>query len=254
MKIITCCKIVPNEELINVLSDRKLSFDNVPNKISAYDLNALEAAKNLVKKVKGEIVALTVGHKASIENSKIQKDILSRGINELNIVPDDEHKYIDSLETAKALAEAIKSIKDFDLILFGTGSSDMYTQVVGTQVGVLLNLPTLSNVINIEIKNDVLEVSRGVGNTVETFEVPMPAVLSVSSEMNTPSVPSMMDIMKAGKKPVNRIDVNLNELKSSIEILEELAPNEEERRCQIIEGDDDEAVEKLITFLKKEAL
>lgn len=254
MKIITCCKVVPNEELIKVLPSRELSFDNVPNKISAYDLNALEAGKRLAKETKGQVVALTVGNEATLKNSKIQKDILSRGMNELNIVANDNHKYIDSLETAKAIAKSIEEIKEFDLVLFGTGSSDLYTQAVGTQVGALLNLPVLSNVINIVVNGDVLEVQRAVGSSVETFEVPMPAVLSVSSEINTPSVPSMMDIMKAGKKPVNTLEINLDELKSSVEVLEELAPEEQERRQEIIEGDDDETIDTLVTFLKKEAL
>lgn len=254
MKIITCCKVVPNEELINVLPSRELSMENVPSKISAYDLNALEEGKKLARSTKGEVIALTVGSKDTLENSKIQKDILSRGVNELTIVKDDDHKYVDSLETAKALAKSIEEMEDYDLILFGTGSSDLYTQAVGSQVGALLGLPCLSNVIAIEVKDDVLEVQRALGNSVETFEVPMPAVLSVSSEINTPSVPSMMEIMKAGKKPINTLEPDLSDLKSSVEVLEELAPEAQERRQEVIEGDDDEAIDALVAFLKKEAL
>ena len=47
MKIITCCKVVPDEEQIKVLPNRELALDDVPAKISQYDLNALEAAKKL---------------------------------------------------------------------------------------------------------------------------------------------------------------------------------------------------------------
>ena len=41
MKIITCCKVVPDEEQIKVLPNRELALDDVPAKISQYDLNAL---------------------------------------------------------------------------------------------------------------------------------------------------------------------------------------------------------------------
>ena len=51
----------------------------------------------------------------------------------------------------------------------------------------------------------------------------------------------MRDIMQAGKKPV-------------ASTLEQLAPEQQERRQEIIEGDNEEAVDALVAFLKKEAL
>ena len=58
MKIITCCKVVPDEEQIKVLPNRELALDDVPAKISQYDLNALEAAKKLSAETKGSVTAL----------------------------------------------------------------------------------------------------------------------------------------------------------------------------------------------------
>ncbi|CAG7839862.1 electron transfer flavoprotein subunit alpha [Clostridium novyi B str. ATCC 27606] len=255
MKTITCCKVVSNEEFINVLPSHELSFDNVPTKISDYDLNALEAGKKLARETKGSLTALSIGKSSVLDSSKIQKDILSRGANELTLVVDDSLELLDSLETAKAITKAIQEIGEYDLVLFGTGSSDLYAQSVGTQVGAMLNVPTLNNVISIVVKEDnLLEVKRALGNSVETFEVTMPAVLSVSSEINVPSIPSMIEIMKAGKKPVNKLTLDFTDLKSSVEIMEELAPEQQERRKEIIEGDDDEAINALVAFLKKEAL
>ena len=77
----------------------------------------------------------------------------------------------------------------------------------------------------------------------------MPAVLSVSSDINTPSVPSMRDIMKAGKKPIYVQELPLD-MTSSTEQLSQLAPDQKERRMQIVEGDNAEAVEELLQFLK----
>ncbi|KEI01131.1 electron transfer flavoprotein subunit alpha [Clostridium botulinum C/D str. BKT2873] len=255
MKTITCCKIVSNEEFINVLPSRTLSFDDVPNKISDYDLNALEAGKQLARETKGSLTALSIGKSSTLDSSKIQKDILSRGANELTLVVDDSIELLDSLETAKAITKAVEEMGEYDLILFGTGSSDLYSQSVGTQVGAMLNVPTLSNVISITVKKDnLLEVKRALGNRVQTFEIAMPAVISVSSEINVPSIPSMIEIMKAGKKPVNKLTPDFSNLKSSVEIIEELAPEQQERRKEVIEGDDDESIDALVTFLKKEAL
>ncbi len=254
MKIVACCKIVPDEELIQVLPSRELSMANTPWKISQYDLNALEAGKRLSAETQGTMSVLSVGNKAALEPTKIRKDILSRGADDLNVVIDDSRDYGDSLQTAKALASALQSMDGVELVLCGTGSSDMYAQEVGIQVGALLDWPSVNNVTNITVKGDVLEVERTLEEGVEILEVTMPCVLSVASEINTPSVPAMRDIMRAGKKPVNALSPALDSAVASLTVVEQLAPEQQERRQQVIEGDGEEAVDALVAFLKKEVL
>lgn len=251
MKIITCCKIVPNEEGITVLPNRELSMANAPLAISQYDLNAMESGKQLAAETKGSMVALSIGASASLENTKIRKDILSRGADELNLVMDDEHDYSDSLQTAKALAAALKGM-EYDLVLCGAGSADLYAQEVGIQAGTILDLPVVNNVTGIKVASDnTLEVERTLEDEVEVLEVTLPAILSVSSEINVPAVPSMRDIMKAGKKPVNVLSIE-TDIVPSTSILEQLAPEQQERRQEVVEGDNEEAVDALVSFLRKE--
>lgn len=252
MKIIACCKIVPNEEGITVLPNRELSMDNAPLAISQYDLNAMESGKKLAAETKGSMIALSIGATAPLENTKIRKDILSRGADELHLVMDDDHAFSDSLQTAKAIAAALKAMDSYDVILCGAGSSDLYSQEVGIQVGTLLDIPVVNNVTGIKVASEnTLEVERTLEEEIEVLEVALPAVLSVSSEINVPSVPNMRDIMKAGKKPVNVIEIN-EELASTTDILEQLAPQQQERRQEVVEGDNEEAVDALVQFLRKE--
>ena len=254
MKIIACCKVVPDEELIKVLPSRQLSLDETPTKISQYDLNALEAGKKLKADTGAVLTVLSIGSSAYLEPTKIRKDILSRGADDLKLIIDDSIAFEDSLQTAKAIAGAVKEIGDADLILCGTGSSDLYTQVTGVQAGTLLGYPTINNVTDIRIVNDgTIEVERTLENSVEVFSVALPAVLSVSSEINTPGVPTMKEIMSAGKKPVNVL-ASVGDNTASASILSELVPEQQDRRQEIIEGDNDEAVDALVAFLKKEAL
>lgn len=252
MKIIACCKIVPNEEGIVVLPNRELSTENAPLAISQYDLNALESGKKLAAETKGSMTALSIGSSSALENTKIRKDVLSRGADELSLVIDDEHAFTDSLQTAKAIAAALKATEAYDVVLCGAGSADLYAQEVGIQVGTLLDLPVVNNVTGITAASETtLEVERTLDNEVEVLEVTLPAVLSVSSEINVPAVPSMRDIMKAGKKPVNVLAIDA-ELPSSTTVLEQLAPEQQDRRQEIVEGDNEEAVDALVQFLKKE--
>ena len=251
MKIIVCCKVVPNEEELQVLPSRELGFDGVPWKISQYDLNALESGKQLAAGG-GSMTALSIGSTEALGSSKIQKDILSRGPDSLKLVLDDSKPFQDSLQTAKAIAGAVQAAGDYDLVLCGMGSSDLYFQEVGVQVGALLGLPAVNNVTGITPAGEgVLHVERTLENEVEVLEVPLPAVLSVSSEINVPSVPAMRDIMKAGKKPVEKLDCpDCGE--PSLRTLEQLAPEQQERRQELVEGDGEEAVDALVRFLKKE--
>ena len=251
MKIIVCCKVVPNEEELQVLPNRELGFNGVPWKISQYDLNALESGKQLAAGG-GSMTALSIGSTEALGSSKIQKDILSRGPDSLKLVLDDSKPFQDSLQTAKAIAGAVQAAGDYDLVLCGMGSSDLYFQEVGVQVGALLGLPAVNNVTGITpVGEGVLHVERTLENEVEVLEVPLPAVLSVSSEINVPSVPAMRDIMKAGKKPVDKLDCpDCGE--PSLKTLEQLAPEQQERRQELVEGDGEEAVDALVRFLKKE--
>lgn len=254
MKIIACCKVVPDEEQIKVLPNRELSLEEVPFKISQYDLNALEAAKKLSAETQGSVTALSIGSTTALDTTKIRKDILSRGANDLKLVISDDHSFEDSLEAAKALAAAIRAQEGTELILCGTGSSDFYNQVTGVQLGALLEWPTVNNVTSIKPNGDTVLVERTLGDSTEVFEITLPAVLSVSSEINVPTVPAMRDIMQAGKKPVEVLAPDLSDLAAAASTLEQLAPEQQERRQEIIEGDNEEAVDALVAFLKKEAL
>lgn len=84
MKIITCFKLVPEEQDIVVTPEYTLNFDNADAKISQFDLNAIEAASQLATD-DDEIAALTVGG-SLLQNSKVRKDVLSRGPHSLYLV------------------------------------------------------------------------------------------------------------------------------------------------------------------------
>lgn len=71
MKIITCFKLVPEEQDITVTPEHSLNFDRAEAKISQFDLNAIEAAAQLAGGG-DEIAALTVGG-SLLQNSKSAK-------------------------------------------------------------------------------------------------------------------------------------------------------------------------------------
>lgn len=147
------------------------------------------------------MTALSVGGKA-LTNAKGRKDVLSRGPDELIVVIDDQFEQALPQQTASALAAAAQKA-GFDLILCGDGSSDLYAQQVGLLVGEILNIPAVNGVSKIiSLTADTLTVERELEDETETLSIPLPAVVAVSTDINSPQIPSMKAILGAAKKPV----------------------------------------------------
>lgn len=253
MDIIVCYKVIPEEQDMSVLPDRTLSFEDAELKMGQYDLNAVEEGVRLVEKVGGKVSALTIGGEQAV-NSKLKKDILSRGPDELYTVIDNSLENADSYLTAQAIAAAVKKMDQFDLILCGEGSSDLYDQQVGIQLGEILNIPILNGISKITPKGDKVKVERTLESEIEVIEVTLPAVLSVSTDINVTRVPSMKDILSAGRKPSTSWkldDLDLKETNKNVETLSTLVPEQVDREQVIIEGDDEDQLTELFDHISK---
>ncbi|MEQ4911921.1 electron transfer flavoprotein FixA [Proteus terrae] len=254
MNIITCYKSVPDEQDITVNSaDSSLDFSRANTKISQYDLNAIEAANQLKSQLDGiQITAMSVGGKA-LTNAKARKDVLSRGADELVVVVDDQFEASLPYQTAVALAAAATK-KGYDLILCGDGSADLSSQQVSLLVGELLNVPAINGINKIvSLSNDSITVERELENEIETLIIPLPAVIAVSTDINTPQIPSMKAILGAAKKPVQQwsvADLGLDAITARSE-QKVAAPKQKVRQRIIIEGDGDDQIAELAEHLRK---
>lgn len=242
MRIIVCYKCVPDDQQISIRSDRMLDLSSAQLAIGRYDLEAVEAAMKLPGE--NEVYVLTVAGDAA-DNSKLRKAILSRGPLKQYAVRDRAMEASDSFRTAAVLRSAIEQIGDVDLVLCGEGSEDMYSQQVGPLLGTLLKWPTLNAVSGIEVKEGNIIVERSLESCTEVIELKLPAVISVCAGIEVPRIPSMRDILAAGKKPYEIWDADeLCDTDSCIETLSILAPEAVERRREIISGADEDGIER----------
>ncbi|QXY84365.1 electron transfer flavoprotein FixA [Salmonella bongori] len=254
MKIITCYKCVPDEQDIAINNaDGTLDFSKADSKISQYDLNAIEAACQLKQQLgDAQVVAMSVGGKA-LTNAKGRKDVLSRGPDELIVVIDDQFEQALPHHTATALAAAAQK-SGFDLLICGDGSSDLYAQQVGLLVGEALNIPAINGVSKIlSLTDSTLTVERELEDEVETLSIPLPAVIAVSTDINTPQIPSMKAILGAAKKPVqvwSPADIGLNSV-PAYSVQQVAAPKQRERQRVVIEGDGEEQIAAFVENLRK---
>ncbi|KGA57407.1 electron transfer flavodomain protein [Proteus vulgaris] len=254
MNIITCYKSVPDEQDITINSaDGSLDFSRANTKISQYDLNAIEAANQLKTQLDGiQITAMSVGGKA-LTNAKARKDVLSRGADDLVVVVDDQFEASLPYQTAVALAVAATK-KGYDLILCGDGSADLSSQQVSLLVGEILNIPAINGINKIvSLSNDSITVERELENEIETLTIPLPAVIAVSTDINTPQIPSMKAILGAAKKPVQQwsvTDLSLDVITARSE-QKVATPKQKVRQRIIIEGDGDDQIAELAEHLRK---
>ncbi len=137
------------------------------------------------------------------EATKGIKDALSRGMDQSYFIADPSFKDLEPAQTASVLAEVIRSrITSYDLILCGEGSSDLYAQQIGPRLAEALGIPCLSFVQKLTLEGAQIRAERRVEEGIEVVAVPLPAVVTVLPEINTPRIPGVKDTLMASKKPV----------------------------------------------------
>ena len=248
VKIAVAFKVVPDDQDIQVASDGTLDFSKAKGTVSTYDLNALEAAAQLAAANPGSTVtAVTVGA-ASIDDSKLKKNVLARGVDDLVMVADDALAALDTAGTAEELA-AIVGEGGFDLILCGDGSADEYAQQVDVQLAARLGVPSVNAVTAIKAEGDSMVVERTLEDVVETVEVPLPAVVSVAPDIAVPRIPGMKDILAAGKKP-SSVNAASDVEAAVVDVVETKAPQQAERKMEMLDASVDGDLEKFAAALK----
>jgi electron transfer flavoprotein beta subunit len=153
----------------------------------------------------------------------------------------------------------VRKIGQFDLILGGDTSLDSFSGLVGSRLTELLGLPQMSSVRKLSVEGDTIVAERALEDSSETVKAKMPAVVTVTREINQPRIPSLMMIMKASKKEIVKwtltdIGVQKEKITSKIEVLEVLAPKMERKKI-IIKGETmQEIAEKLAKALIQEGV
>jgi electron transfer flavoprotein beta subunit len=251
MKIIVCAKqVVDVSEMKIDPTTKKPILQGVPQKISDIDKNAMEEAIKIKEKNGGKIVVVTVGPANAKEKIK---ELLAMGADEGILVTSPE-KY-DYHVVSSLLAEAIKKIGEYDIVLCGEASIDMFSGQVGPRVAGLLNLPQITYAQSVKAEKDKVTAERNMGDKAVTTESTYPVLITVTKEINEPRLPSLMQILGAANKPIN--EWTADSLKSGIKpIVEtiELKGVPMTRKNIVYQNSVDESVGKLVDSLTKEGV
>ncbi|MEN6319063.1 MAG: electron transfer flavoprotein subunit beta/FixA family protein [Syntrophaceae bacterium] len=247
--IISCFKWVVDEAYIRRGSSGNLDFSSVDYKIGEYDRNAIEEAVRLKETLGGSAIGITVGLP---EGTKGVKDALSRGCDQTYFIADTSFASLEPSQTAAILGEVIEShIQQFDLIICGEGSSDLYAQQVGPRLAEKLGIPCISFVQKISLDGGQLMAERRVEEGIEVIAAPLPALVTVLPDINIPRIPGVKDTLMASKKPV--VTVKKDELQPLGEpCLQTLSmtASRMERTCEKF-GTDTAEIARFVVSLRK---
>ncbi len=201
MNIVVCVKYVPDAQGDRTFdeTDRTTDRANVEGLLSELDEYAVEEALKLVEAAEGEVTVLTVGPPAAADAIK---KALQMGAHKGVHVVDDAIHGSDAPGTSLILAEAVKKIGAVDLVLTGMTSTDGTMGVVPAMLAERLGLPQVTFASELTVGDGSVTIRRDDDSASETIESALPALVSVTDQINEPRYPSFKGIMAAKKKPV----------------------------------------------------
>lgn len=239
-------------------SSKTLVTQGVPRVISEADKNAIEEAVRLKEKHGGKAIAITMGLP---EAKEALRESMAMGVDESYLLTDAGFEGSDSHAIANALVAAIQKIVNYDLIICGDYSEDLYQFQVASRVAEMLNLPHVMYCVKLSWENGKIVAERDLDDERQIVEAPVPALVSVSREINEPRLPTLMAIMAASKKALTTwtgADLGLSpeELGYDGSLTETLRTTVTtgERKRQRFEGDPSDAAKKLAGALFEEGV
>jgi len=257
MEIYVLVKQVPDPEaIVKVKSDLELEIEN-KYFTSFFDEIAVEAGLKLKEKFGGKVTVLT------LDNRRV--DALRRGISmgadEAIQITDPSLEGSDPFAVARTLATYLID-KSFDLILAGRQAMDDDAGIVGPAVAECLGIPHVNSMIGLDVDalGKVAKVTREVENGKEILTCPLPALFTCQKGLNSPRIPQVMNVMKAMKAQIKKVDLaslGLNPADVGSQALrvkvQKYLPPPKRPPVKMIKEDFPENVKILVKLLREEA-
>jgi electron transfer flavoprotein alpha subunit len=185
VKIVCLVKQVPRADTINFDPETKtLRREGVPLLLNPFDAGAVVEAVDLKGRVGGEVIAMTMGPPQA---GDALRTCLALGADRCIHLSDRVFAVADTLGTSRTLALAIQKESGVDLVLCGRKTVDSETWQVPPETAAFLGWPHLTSVVDIELADGRVRATRETDAGYETYELELPAVLSLVSALETES-------------------------------------------------------------------
>src|SRR5208283_3217519 len=227
-------------------------------RINGTDKNAVEEAVRLREKHGGRVITITMG---STNSQDILRETLAMGADEAVLLCDDAFEGSDPHATVTVLEAAITKILDYDLIICGAYSDDMYAFQIGPRIAEVCNLPQITYATRIIIEGRRVIAERDIEFENQTVEAKLPCLITVLPELNEPRRPSSDDWTTASSKSItvwDAADLSLTEDEvgfngSLIDVLRSTRFSVSKKPVAL-QGEEQEVIGKIVDVLKREGV
>ncbi len=250
MKIAVCIKQVPTREWQPRLNDTGawIREQDASFEMNEPDAYALEEGLRLKEKHGGEVVVCSAG---PARVAQVLREALARGADRAIHVEDDRLANADAFVVGSALASAMRD-EQFDLVLTGLQSDDQGLAQTGVVLAELLGVPHATIVMEVQVADGGLRVKRELeGGWFQWVAMPLPAVLTIQSGINTLRYATLKGIMAAKKKEIRKAAAPAG-LEARTQILNLYVP-QKAKHTEMIGGSPAEAARELVRRLREDA-
>ena len=206
VEVLVCVKRVPatGGRIVLTADEQEIDTKYLGFTVSPHEECAVEEAVRMVEAHGGSSTVLTLGPAAAEEQLR---DAMAVGVDRAILLETDGREW-SPIATAEAIVTAVRAQEaagvEFDLLLFGNEAADTGDFQVGVRVAVALDLPCVTGVKALEVRDGTAVARREADGGWEVFEVPLPAVVTVKEGINLPRYPSVPGRLRARKKEVER--------------------------------------------------
>ncbi|CAI8982401.1 Electron transfer flavoprotein subunit beta [Brevibacillus sp. IT-7CA2] len=252
MNIVVVLKQTFDTEEKIVIQNGQISEDGVEFIINPYDEYAVEEAIKLKEDHGGEVTVISVGPDRS---ESALRTALAMGADKAVLV-DDESLFGDEFTIAKVLAAVAKKV-GFDIIIGGQMAVDSGAGQGGPRLAEELGINHVSTAVKLAVDGTNVRVERDVEGDLEVVETSLPVLITAQQGLNEPRYPSLPGIMKAKKKPLDRLGaddlgITADEVKAKTEIVDQTLPPKKQAG-RILSGELAAQTSELVQLLRNEA-
>jgi electron transfer flavoprotein beta subunit len=176
-----------------------VELSNVKMSMNPFDEIAVEEVVRMKEKgIVQEIVAVSIGPSKSQETIRTA---LSMGADRGLLIETPEGQAIEPLAVAKLLKAVVEAEKP-GFIILGKQAIDDDCNQTGQMLAALLGWPQATFASKVVIEAEAALVTREIDGGLETLKMKLPAIITTDLRLNEPRYPSLPNIMKAKKKPL----------------------------------------------------
>ena len=201
MNVVVCIKQVPGITDVKINPQTNtLMREGIKSVINPFDAHALEEGVRLKEQHGGVVRVMSMGPRQAED---MLREAISLGADEAVLLSDAAFAGSDTWATAYTLAGGIRKSGQCDLVICGRQTLDGDTGQVGPELSEMLGIPFVAYVCKIEeISGGKARVKRMVDEGYEVVETPLPAVMTVTKEINVPRLPSLRGVARARKAAI----------------------------------------------------